>query len=127
MKKYIIPLLFVLFLSVSCKKPDDLDYDGRYSSNYRVYLSVVSVGENKAHLKVESYQNFNEKSVCYIINKKTNTQLSYYYYNQATNSFEVDLYSLQPHTTYKVFGIVFTDYTRNRGGRMTNEVTFKTE
>lgn len=125
MKKYIIPLLFVLFLSVSCKKPDDLNY-GR-SSTVWVYLSVVSVGENKAHLKVESsYQNFNEKSVCYIINKKTNTQLSYYY-NQATKSFEVDLYSLQPHTTYKVFGIVFPDYARSSSGHMTNEVTFKTK
>lgn len=127
MKKYIIPLIFVLFLSVSCKKPDLFEGNG-YEEGVRAKLLVVSVEENKAHLKVESNQNYlNEMSKCYIINKKTNTQLSCCFYNCATNSFEVDLQNLQPHTTYKVFGIVFSDHKMNRNGLMTNEVTFKTK
>lgn len=118
MKKYIIPLLIVLLLSVSCKKPE------MPKNNIQVTLSVVSTGENNAHLKVES--NTNDFAECCIIDKKTNKILGEYESNQWARSMEMDLYSLQPHTTYKVFGIVYGPYF-GIVGYMTNEVTFKTE
>lgn len=129
MKKYIIPLLFVLLFSVSCKKPDEF-YGA--SDRERITLKVLSVEATSANLIIEcsdgvyfGYSDYKQLT-CTIIDKKTGRELNVQdVINYSSHTVSLYLPNLQRNTKYSVCALL---YERDRSvAIISNDVNFTTK
>lgn len=99
MRKYILPLLLVMLVAVSCK---NIDLNGALDSEY-LDVRVTYVGSTYAELNIQYPSDFTpDPSQLKIINRKNDRSMSF----SMSNLSSVKLTGLNPSSTYTFYVIL---------------------